>query len=95
MITFGSRSGWRTLGLPQMAVDALRAHKMRQAEERLAAGGQWSDHDLVSSARTGGALDAANVRREFRAVCKAAKIGEHWTPRELRHSFVICTALAA
>ena len=78
----------RTLGLPQMAVDALRAHNMRQAEERLAAGGQWSDHDLVFSARTGGALDAANVRREFRAVCKAAKIGEHWTPRELRHSFV-------
>ena len=36
----------------------------------------------------GAALDAANVRREFRAVCKAAKIGEHWTPRELRHSFV-------
>jgi integrase len=21
-------------------------------------------------------------------VCRAAKIGEHWTPRELRHSFV-------
>ena len=78
----------RTLGLPQMAADALRAHNMRQAEERLAAGGQWSDHDLVFSTRTGGALDAANVRREFRAVCNAAKIGEHWTPRELRHSFV-------
>jgi len=71
-----------------MAVDALRAHKMRQAEERLAADGQWSEHDLVFSARTGGALDAANVRREFRAACKAAKLGEHWTPRELRHSFV-------
>ena len=56
--------------------------------KRLAAGGQWSDHDLVFSARTGGALDAANVRREFIAVCKAAGIGEHWTPRELRHSFV-------
>ena len=78
----------RTLGLPQMAVDALKAHKVRQAEERLTAGSQWSDNDLVFSARTGGALDAANVRREFRAVCKAAKIGEHWTPRELRHSFV-------
>jgi integrase len=25
----------RTLGLPQMAVDALRVHKKRQAEERL------------------------------------------------------------
>jgi len=77
----------RTLGLPQMAVDALRADKMRQAKERLA-GGQWSDHDLVFSTRTGAPLDAANVRREFRAVCRAAKIGEHWTPRELRHSFV-------
>ena len=30
----------------------------------------------------------ANVRREFRAVCTAADIGQHWTPRELRHSFV-------
>jgi len=58
------------------------------AEERLAAGTQWSDHDLVFTTRTGSALDAANVRREFRAVCKAANIGEHWTPRELRHSFV-------
>ena len=78
----------RTLGLPQMAADALRVHKKRQAEERLATGAQWSDYDLVFTTRTGSALDAANVRREFRAVCKAAKIGEHWTPRELRHSFV-------
>ena len=71
-----------------MAVDALRAHKTRQTEERLAAGGQWSDHGLVFATRTGTALDAANVRREFRKACRAAGIGEHWTPRELRHSFV-------
>jgi integrase len=76
----------RTLSLPQLAAEALRVHKERQAGERLAAGAQWSDHDLVFTTRTGSALDAANVRREFRAVCKAAKIGEHWTPRELRHS---------
>jgi integrase len=48
----------------------------------------WNDRDLVFSTRTGAPLDAANVRREFRAACKAAKIGENWTPRELRHSFV-------
>ena len=78
----------RTLGLPQMAVDALRAQRNRQVEERLTAGTQWSDHDLVFATRAGGALDAANVRREFKAACKAAKIGERWTPRELRHSFV-------
>jgi len=78
----------RTLGLPEMAVDALRAHKRRQAGERLAAGAEWSDQDLVFCTRTGSALDAASVRREFRGVCKAAGIGERWTPRELRHSFV-------
>jgi integrase len=78
----------RALRLPEMAVDALRAHKKRQALERLAAGAEWSDQDLVFCTRTGGALDAANIRREFRALCRAAKIEEHWTPRELRHSFV-------
>jgi integrase len=78
----------RTLGLPQMAMDALRTHKDRQVREQLAAGAQWSDHDLVFATRTGLALDAANVRREFKAACRAAKIGERWTPRELRHSFV-------
>jgi integrase len=78
----------RTLALPDMAVNALWAHKERQAAERLATGGQWSENDLVFSTRTGGALDAANVRREFKAACRAAKLGEAWTPRELRHSFV-------
>jgi site-specific recombinase XerC len=70
-----------------MAVNALRAHRERQAGDRAAAM-TWSDRDLVFSTRTGAALDAANVRREFRAVCKAAGIGRNWTPRELRHSFV-------
>jgi integrase len=78
----------RTLALPEMAVTALRAHRARRAGDRAAAGLTWSDRDLVFPTRTGAPLDAANVRREFRAACKAAKIGEHWTPRELRHSFV-------
>ncbi|GAA0968860.1 hypothetical protein GCM10009555_014990 [Acrocarpospora macrocephala] len=32
--------------------------------------------------------DAAHTRRAFRAITKRAGIGENWTPRELRHSFV-------
>jgi integrase len=78
----------RTLALPEMAVNALWAHRERQTSERDVAGMTWSDRDLVFSTRTGAPLDAANVRREFRAVCKAANIGGNWTPRELRHSFV-------
>ena len=78
----------RTLALPQMAAEALRAHKEQQAADRDAASARHSEHDLVFATRSGAALDAANVRREFRTVCKAAKIGADWTPRELRHSFV-------
>jgi integrase len=33
-------------------------------------------------------LDAHNVRRSFRAITKAAGLGQEWTPRELRHTFV-------
>jgi integrase len=78
----------RTLALPQLAADALRTHKQQQAADRHTTGTRHSEQDLVFATRTGAALDAANVRREFRAICKAANIGQSWTPRELRHSFV-------
>jgi integrase len=78
----------RTLALPQIAIDALRAHKDQQAADQHAAAALCSEQDLVFATRSGAALDAANVRREFRAICKTANIGQGWTPRELRHSFV-------
>ena len=74
----------RTLGLPQAVVEALREHRVRQDEEKLAAGELWRDHDLVFTTTVGTELDAANVRRYFRGICKAAGIGEDWAPRELR-----------
>ena len=77
-----------TLALPEMAVNALWAHRERQAGEQATAGTACSDLGLVFSSRTGATLDAANVSRQSRAACKAAKIDEHWIPRELRHSFV-------
>lgn len=47
------------------------------------------DQDLVFCTSRGAELDAANVRRSFRAVARAAGLdSETWTPRELRHSFV-------
>jgi integrase len=78
----------RTLGLPQAAVEALREHRVRQDEEKLAAGELWRDQDLVFTTTVGTQLDAANVRRYFKGICKAAGIGDDWTPRELRTSFV-------
>jgi len=83
-----TRKSRRTLELPAMAAGALCAHRTRQAAERLSAGGLWRDHGLVFCTRVGTPLNANNVRRSFRAITKAAGIGERWTPRELRHSFV-------
>ncbi|HYB46609.1 MAG TPA: tyrosine-type recombinase/integrase, partial [Streptosporangiaceae bacterium] len=60
----------------------------RQDEERLAAGELWKQEDLVFATTVGTQLDAANVRRSFGSICRAAGIGEGWAPRELRTSFV-------
>lgn len=78
----------RTLKLPLTAIDALRAHKMRQAEDRVNAGPLWQDSDLVFTTSVGTPLESHNLRRDFRRVTKAAGIGERWVPKELRTSFV-------
>jgi integrase len=78
----------RTLQLPQGAAEALRDHHERQAAQQRTAGKEWHDHKLVFCTRTGTKLSAGNVRRSFRAITRKAGLGEDWTPRELRHSFV-------
>lgn len=78
----------RTLALPLVAVEALREHHRRQAEDRLTAGALWEDHGLVFASAVGTPLDAANVRREFRKITQAAGLGTGWAPRDLRHTFV-------
>ena len=52
----------------------------------------WQDTGLVFTTYKGALLDAANIRRSFRRICRAAGIGEHWTLRDLRHSFVSISA---
>ncbi|WP_426505414.1 site-specific integrase [Dactylosporangium sp. McL0621] len=79
----------RTLALPERCVDALRRHKVRQGQQREKAGKDWHATGLVFTSAVGTALDAANVRRAFRAVVDLAGLAaKEWTPRELRHSFV-------
>jgi integrase len=78
----------RSLGLPQMAVEALHALSESQAHERAMAGERWQDSGLVFTTHAGAALDAGNVRKMFKRVSKAAGVGDNWTPRELRTSFV-------
>ena len=78
----------RTLEVPDEVARALCQHHRKQAAKRLRAGETWQDHDLVFCTRNGKPLAAGNVRRAFRSITNAADIGEDWTPRELRHTFV-------
>src|SRR6266487_3382740 len=78
----------RTLGLPHMAVEALRALLESQAHERAQVGERWQDNGLVFTTHLGAALDAGNVRKMFKRICQGAGLSDGWTPRELRTSFV-------
>jgi integrase len=55
---------------------------------RLRAGVLWQDSGLVFTTALGTQLDAADVRRSLRTICRKADLAEEWTPRELRHTFV-------
>ncbi len=83
-----TRRSRRVLQLPARVVAALREHRRRQTAERLRAGDVWQDHGLVFCRDDGTALDRWQVRRELAQITRAAGLGEQWTPRELRHSFV-------
>ena len=80
----------RTLAMSGLCVDALRRQRVQQASERLAAGDRWEDTGLVFTTALGTAMDAANVRRDFRRALRLVPglTPDDWTPRELRHSFV-------
>jgi site-specific recombinase XerD len=80
-----TRKSRRALTLPQRAIDALRA----LWEARTCGHFQTQCACLVFVTKTGTALEAHNVRRDFRKVMDAAGlVGKEWTPRELRQSFV-------
>ena len=79
----------RGLGLPQLAVDALKRQRKMQAAERLAAGKQWEDNDLVFCTGLGRPLDRGNVGRAFKLICEKAGITDaaNRVPYELRHTY--------
>lgn len=54
-------SSRRQIRLSHAAVDALRRHKARQAEERLRLGAAWDDHDVVFANEAGRPLNPSNV----------------------------------
>lgn len=76
-LTFGepkSARSRRALTLPAVVVDALKAHRTRQKEQRLRIGKAWQESGLVFTSPIGTAIDYSNLRRSFRALLKAAEL---------------------
>ena len=77
----------RSLELPKRAIAALRAHKKRQAAERLAAGAAWQDNNLVFCHEDGRMYTSDALNWRFSKMTKRAGIG-HWHAHEGRHTAV-------
>ena len=75
----------RTLALPEMVVDSLRAHKGRQFGEMLKAGLEWRQSELVFTAPAGGPLSDRVVRDRFYRILENAGLRRQRF-HDLRHS---------
>lgn len=63
----------RTLPLPPYVAAALKAHRVRQLEERMAAGAKWANSlDLIFATPTGHPLNGSRVSHRFRQIILAA-----------------------
>ncbi len=81
-----TRAGTRTIPLTLQVRQALIKHREEQAAERLKAGADWNDNNLVFCTALGSALEYSSVARLFtnkRNKAGISKLGFH----SLRHSF--------
>ena len=80
----------RTIQMPRQVVEVLLALRKEQAALKLRLGTAYDVRGLVIvfGDRAGAPRWPQDVRRYFKALCGRAGIGESWTPREQRHTFV-------
>jgi integrase len=88
VLVFGepkSATSRRSLNMPEVLTAELRAHQIRQSEERLLAGRRWVDHNLVFPTSIGTPIDMRNSLRALHQVLE-----QHGLPRmrfhDLRHT---------
>ena len=81
-----TKNSRRTIRLTRGAVEALRTHRKRQAEEKLKLGGLYGDQGLVFAGEGGGILNPSNLRqRSFKPLLKNAGLPDI-SFHDLRHT---------
>lgn len=83
--TTKSDAGRRRIDLDPRTVAILRAHRLRQAQLRLAVGASWTDTGLVFTTGTGGQLDPDRVSSKFETRVKRFD-GPRLRFHDLRHT---------
>jgi integrase len=69
-----SRAGRRTIKLPDQLQEALRSHRVRQAEQRLAAANVWEDGGVVFCQANGRPIDARRDWQDWKELLRAAGV---------------------
>ena len=75
----------RALFLPDGVIRALKAHRLRQLQKRLAAGPRWQDSGLIFTSGVGTPLEPRNLFRSFKALLRKAGLPDVRF-HDLRHS---------
>ena len=70
-----------------ITITALREHRVRQLEERLALGERWQEHDLVFPSSIGTPLEPRNALHRFKQLLKKAGL-----PDQPFHNLRHCAA---
>uniref|UniRef100_UPI0009EC6D0E tyrosine-type recombinase/integrase n=1 Tax=Nonomuraea pusilla TaxID=46177 RepID=UPI0009EC6D0E len=65
-----------TLQCPPALLALLKTHKQAQVAERLKAGDQWMDHDLVFTTKQGGPIERTEDRKQWKAILRQAGVRE-------------------
>lgn len=85
-----TKSSRRTIRLTHGAVNALRSHRVRQAQEKLQAGSLYEDQGLVFAGEGGSLVNPSNLRnRSFKPLLARAGLAEgkaRTTFHDLRHT---------
>jgi integrase len=84
----------RVVPIPPSVVQALQAHRARQAEERLRAGSEYENHGLVFATRQGRPFSQGNLTRRLKQFLRNAEVPvEHVSLYSFRHSFATFSLL--
>jgi integrase len=69
-----TRQGRRTVAIAPMVVEALEAHRKRQAKEREFAGTRWVQTDYVFTSAVGTPIEPRNLTRRFQRLAASAGV---------------------